>query len=96
MVEKGKQMGMVVPQITKDWRWSWIRKAEMKSFVDATDVEGSPVEEVAPPPNLAPASTQAQEDTEEEDVHEDTIMVEIGGEILEMTRTQARQMQILT
>lgn len=92
MIEKGRQMGMVVPQITKDWRWSWIRKADMKNSLEEKESEDTPV---AAAPTLVPASTRGEE-TEDEEEGDDTLMVEIGGEILEMTRAQARQMQILT
>lgn len=84
LIEKGNQMGMVVPHITKDWRWSWMRKADMKTLpeedlaVEEPDVEESPApaieEPVAPP--------------------EERIMVDIGGEMVEMTITQARRLFI--
>ncbi len=89
LLEKGNQMGMVVPQITKDWRWSWMRKAEMKESKEEEVVE-QVVEQVAEPsvPVNVPAPVSEENDTEEE---EDTIMVDIGGEMIEMTTTQARE-----
>jgi len=95
LVEKGKQMGMVVPQITKDWRWSWMRKADMKDFKEE-EVEVEEVEKVAPglpAPPIAetPVAETNASDTETEE-QEETIMVDIGGEMIEMTRAQATEL----
>jgi hypothetical protein len=82
LIEKGKQMGIVVPHITTDWRWSWIKKAAMKDRIEqATEVAGE-VETAlapAPPPAVQPAL-------------EETIMVELDGEIVEMSFAQAQQL----
>jgi hypothetical protein len=88
LVEKGKQMGMVVPQITKDWRWSWMRKAEMKETKEEEEqtTNEETVTSTLPP---APAPPPPQ-DTEDE--NEERIIVDIGGEMIEMTRAQAREM----
>jgi hypothetical protein len=79
LVEKGNQMGMVVPHITNAWQWSWMRKADMKKTVEEVEAAAA----------AAPAAQQYA-DTEPED-EDDTIMVDIGGEMVEMTRAQANQ-----
>ena len=97
LLEKGNQMGMVVPQITKDWRWSWMRKSDMKS------VKEEEVQEVAPAPPQpvvpssetrtvpAPAPVPLVETHPSDSEEEDTVMVDIGGEMIEMTRAQANE-----
>lgn len=87
LIEKGNQMGMVVPQITKDWRWSWMRKADMKGVKEEDVEEVAPVPAPAPAP---PAPAPPLEDTDEEG--DETIMVDIGGEMIEMTRAQANEL----
>jgi len=82
LVEKGIQMGMIVPQITKDWRWARIRKAEMKVAIDDEE------EEVAPPSAPLPLPLPPSPPPHEDD---DMVVVEIGGEMVEMTREQAAQ-----
>ena len=84
LIEKGKQMGIVVPHITTDWRWSWIKKAAMKDTIEqATEV----AEEVETAPAL-PAVQHVPEDHPPEE----TIMVELDGEIVEMSFAQAQQL----
>ena len=90
LIEKGNQMGMVVPQITKDWRWSIMRKHEMKNIVQEDEVE----EETTHPIAISHTGTTqnsnvavAVANTDEED----TVIVDIGGEMIEMTRAQAQQ-----
>jgi hypothetical protein len=106
LIEKGLQMGVVVPHITRDWRWSWIKKGEMKNRVDevsSAPPENPPVTQgvtaapVRPPPAAAPVRPPVVEsllENEEEASHEDTVMVEIGGEIIEMTARQAQQILV--
>ena len=77
--EKGKQMGMVVPQITKTWYWSWLRRADMKKEDEETE------EPMAAPPQDVVALPPAPP------VRPDTVMVDLGGELVEMTREQAQQ-----
>jgi hypothetical protein len=90
LIEKGKQMGIVVPHITTDWRWSWIKKAAMKDTIEqATEVAGEV--ETAPAPSPAPASPEVQP-APEHHPPEETIMVELDGEIVEMSFAQARQL----
>jgi hypothetical protein len=86
LIAKGNQMGIVVPQIPSDWIWLRIRKADMKKGVEE-DVPGE-VPIPAPLPALPSLPPETMEASPEE---EDTVLVEIGGEILEMTRIQARQ-----
>jgi len=89
LMEKGIQMGIVVPHITTDWRWSWMKKADMKQKDEDTPAE-PPVAEVLPP---QPQTQGPPPLTEEDDSPvEDTIMVEIGGEMVEMTFAQAQQL----
>lgn len=89
LMEKGIQMGIVVPHITTDWRWSWMKKADMKQKDEDTPAE-PPVAEVLPP---QPQTQGPPVVTEEDDSPvEDTIMVEIGGEMVEMTFAQAQQL----
>lgn len=85
LIEKGKQLGIVVPHITTDWRWSWIKKADMKSTGDeavTADV----------PPLVAPPPQDQQHQEQDEDPNDTTIMVEIDGEIVEMALAQAQQL----
>jgi hypothetical protein len=86
LIAKGNQMGIVVPQIPADWIWLRIRKADMKKGVEE-EVPGE-VPIPAPLPALPSLPPETMEAYPEE---EDTVLVEIGGEILEMTRIQARQ-----
>ena len=88
LTEKGVQMGIVVPHITTDWRWSWMKKADMKQ-----KYEDTPVAEVPPPQPETQVPPPITPESEEEDPPaEDTIMVEIGGEMVEMTFAQAQQL----
>jgi hypothetical protein len=96
LVEKGKQMGIVVPHITTDWRWSWIKKADMKNVLEEPEPT-PPVEPVRPtvgfpvpqqaalPPQPLPDNTHANTTLPE------TVMVEIDGEMVEMSYAQAQQ-----
>ena len=91
LIEKGVQMGIVVPHITADWRWSWMKKGAMKQKID--DVPPPAVTTAATPPaRVEPATPITLSDDEEEAPREDTIMVEINGEMVEMTYAQARQL----
>jgi hypothetical protein len=83
-------MGIVVPHITTDWRWSWIKKANMKNIVD----DAATVDAVAPlaPPIAPPPTPPLGIAEQEEDPREDTIMVEIDGEIHEMGYAQAQHL----
>lgn len=91
MKEKGIQMGMVVPHITKDWRWSWIRKADMKrrDSVDTPVEVAAEVPPVQPLPEAPPVEVESE--PEEQVVEEARVIVDIGGEMVEMTLTQANQ-----
>ena len=89
LIEKGNQMGMVVPHITKEWRWSWMRKADMKvkpaeeGEEDLQEiVEEAPVAEVIEPPA----------EIQEEAAAVEMIMVDMGGEMVEMTFAQAQRL----
>jgi hypothetical protein len=94
LIEKGVQMGIVVPHITTDWRWSWIKKADMKNRLeDPTPVAPAPAA-VAHPPTPQPPIPQQIQPAEEDTPQEETVMVEIGGEIIEMTARQAQQILV--
>ena len=88
LVEKGVQMGIVVPQITADWRWSWMKKANMKESLDQyTPTPPAANPPVAVAPSLPPPPPE-ESDTEEE--NPTTVFVDIGGEMVEMTPAQAQ------
>jgi hypothetical protein len=95
-VEKGIQMGIVVPQITADWRWSWMKKANMKGSLEEDMITPSVAPTITPPSRALPPTPPppppapplaVQPDTEEEDP---TVFVDIGGEMVEMTPAQAQ------
>jgi hypothetical protein len=96
LVEKGIQMGIVVPQITADWRWSWMKKANMKGSLEEDMITPSVAPTITPPSRALPPTPPppppapplaVQPDTEEEDP---TVFVDIGGEMVEMTPAQAQ------
>jgi len=98
LIDKGLQMGIVVPHITRDWRWSWMKKGDMKNGVE--EATSAPQETpavfppVAPTPVRPPPVLENRQEPEEEEAHEETVMVEIGGEIIEMTARQAQQILV--
>jgi hypothetical protein len=59
--KRGKEMGIVVPQITPDeWRWSMTRREAKKKAVDDRSTSGSDDEvEVLPNPTATAATTNA-------------------------------------
>ncbi len=86
--EKGNQMGMIVPNIDKLWKWNWIRKADMKKdFAEETMPPLQPI------PAAAPAAAGAREPEAQPmlDVDTQVVFVEIDGEMVEMTPQQARE-----
>ena len=88
LVEKGIQMGIVVPQISADWRWCWMKKANMKDSLDQhTLTPPAPVPTSLPAAPQAPPTPPQHSDTEEENP---TVFVDIGGEMVEMTPAQAQ------
>ncbi len=91
LLEKGNQMGMVVPQITSNWRWSWMRKADMKHTLDE-DVPAAPVAIPAAPPSnpVVPAPLQPPP-SPPLDPQETLVLVDIEGEMVEMTPQQANE-----
>lgn len=101
LVEKAIQMNIVVPQITNDWRWSMIRKDIVKEYkknkettTTTTTTHVSDTEEEEPEHQITNTGTSANSNvsvTNEEEETDDTVFVEIGGEMVEMTRTQANQ-----
>ena len=87
LVEKGIQMGMIVPQITKDWRWARIRKADMKVPVEDEEEE---VVAAAPLPS-APVEADPRPSSPLSEEGDGMVLVDLGGEMVEMTREQAAQ-----
>lgn len=98
---KGKQMDMVVPYITANWFYTWVRKAEMKDsvFIDDRPVVPEVVEAtpVAPVPVPVPVATvDLSKDSASVDSNDSAhalIYVELqSGEIVEMPLREARQL----
>jgi hypothetical protein len=101
---KGKQMDMVVPYITVQWQYIWVRKSEMKDSVFMDDkpvvpavVEATPVEAAAAPAAAVPVATvDLAEDTASVDSNDSAhalIYVELqSGEIVEMPLRDAREL----
>jgi hypothetical protein len=104
---KGKQMDMVVPYITKQWQYIWVRKSEMKDSVfmdDKVVPTEAPVEApaVAPAAVAAPVAVAAPARAPEEDTDEDTASESSGdaliyaelrnGEVVEMYLRDAREL----
>ncbi len=85
LIEKGNQMGMVVPEINKNWLFAWVKKSEMKQ-------KKTEEEPPAPASNVALVAPSIGAVLNQQQPPEtDTVMVEIGGEMIEMTREQAAQ-----
>ena len=105
---KGLQMGAVVPHISKEWAYVWIRKSDMKNPVYIDDrpadaaatvvlvAEGEAEAEapVAAPVAAAPvAAAPVEVDVDAEVEGEEMIYVELqNGELVQMPLTQARQL----
>jgi hypothetical protein len=98
---KGLQMDMVVPYITKQWHYIWVRKSEMKDsmFIDDRPVAGAPAQAPvaaqapveAPAPVAAPVAEDS--DTASENSGDALIYVELeNGEIVEMPLRDAREL----
>jgi hypothetical protein len=82
--EKGLLMGMVVPKVTTEWQWSWVRRADMKS------AESSAPLELAVPLEASQVLQEVAEDTVHDE--DEKIMVDFGDELVEMTVYQAQQL----
>ena len=82
---KGVQMGMVVPQLAKRFDYIWSSREEMKAEKNTTYVASSQPSLLVANPIIRPP----QEEKEEEE--EEKIMLEIEGEMVEMTLEQAKQ-----
>jgi hypothetical protein len=89
LLEKGNQMGMVVPQITSNWRWSWMRKADMKTSLEE-DIPAPPVPIPAAPPHN-PIVAAPPPPSPPLDPQEPLVLVDIEGEMVEMTPQQANE-----
>ena len=97
LLQKGAQMGIVVPQITQQYVYTWATREQIKAekknlgVVEAEQNDGDQIEEhTEEDPPIAPANpiVVPEEVTDEEQL----INVEIGGELVEMTLAQARAM----
>ena len=102
---KGLQMGAVVPHISKEWAYVWIRKSDMKNpvYIDDRPVDAAapvlettgPEEAEAPLPVAAApvAAAPVEVDADVEGEGEEMIYVELeNGELVQMPLTQARQL----
>ncbi len=91
LVEKGRQMGITVPNIANDWRWCRLRKNEMRNWQSTEAEEQKVPEEEEPNDTVASTRSSTQQvrafDLEE---NENMVMVDLGGEMIEMTREQAQ------
>lgn len=97
LLTKGALMGIVVPQIDKFYVYRWATREEIRAEKNKThnqtteeevDDEEEKVEE-APAENILvqpPPLEQADDN--------DTVMVDIGGEMIEMTRAQHREIML--
>ena len=83
LLQKGIQMGIVVPQFDNQYTFTWAKKDAMK----AEKLKGA--KNVIVNPGNTEQDTEVEEEVEEE-VHEqeqkDTVMVEIDGEYVELPR----------
>lgn len=93
LLEKGMQMGIVVPQVTKEWRWGWAKRKEMtamkKKKKTTTEAQNTIVVPVPGPephekpqeqPIVAaaiPAPIRHFEDSEQEEEEEQMVDVEL-------------------
>ena len=102
---KGLQMGAVVPHISKEWAYVWIRKSDMKNpvYIDDRPADAAapilettgPEEAEAPLPVAAApvAAAPVEVDADVEGEGEEMIYVELeNGELVQMPLTQARQL----
>lgn len=83
LIEKGNQMGVVVPQISDDWYWRWALKSEMKKVVKEEGGEEEKEEgmEEVDGATIEPAQVAVEEN----------VFVDVGGEMIEMSVVQARE-----
>jgi len=82
--DKGLLMGMVVPKVTPEWRWDWVRRADMKS-----DESSAPVELATLAAGGSQVTPQEDPDTYHEE-EEEKIMVDFGDEVIEMNLRDAQ------
>jgi hypothetical protein len=80
--DKGLLMGMVVPRVTNDWHWSWVRRSDMKSEESSAPID------LASPTETSRAPLEVVEDTHQDE--EEKIMVDFGDEVIEMTLRDAQ------
>lgn len=104
---KGVQMGMVVPQLTKSFEYMWSSREEMKVEKNNGSVVANQESPVTTENTIITPSQETREkiDIEEEetlllrrrrrvveDEEEEKIMLEIDGEMIEMTLEHAKQL----
>jgi hypothetical protein len=89
---KGIQMGMVVPQITKLFVYSWSTREEMKAEKQNEVIRPTQPSLQIPTSNAAPVQDPEDEQKEEEqEDEEEKITMEIDGEMIEMSLKQAKE-----
>ncbi len=99
MLQKGVQMDMVVPQIGNHFVFIWATRDAIKTekkkkntiVVPVVNTVPQPVPQEAPQPEVQVAPVEPEVEHNED---EDLIMVEMDGEIIEMTRKQVRDMGV--
>ena len=102
LLSKGAQMGMVVPQIDKFYNYRWATREEIKTekskgYVthtsDNNDTIDESIDAQVEPAAQNPIVQPTQQSTLENEDNE-LIMVEIDGEIVEMSRAQQREIMM--
>jgi len=91
LLQKGVQMGIVVPQFDTRYSFGWAKKTEIKAEKNAP-LQANPI--VYPDTEEEEEVVKEQEVVKEEVVKEqkpDTVMVEIEGEIVELPRIAMNQ-----
>ena len=106
LIQKGLQMGMVVPQVNMMLGFEWASREQLKEekkkkntivypgSTPAEEVEVEVEEEEEDPPEENPQPTDVKQEILEEEKEADVILVELDGEILEMTRKQVEDMGV--
>jgi hypothetical protein len=92
LIQKGKQMGIVVPYISIAWSWSWISREQMKQekLADNLITAESLLRNYANPQGeVEQQKPEPQEQPQEQLAN--PLFVEMDGEMVEMTLEQARE-----
>lgn len=107
LLEKGIQMGIVVPQISDYWMFSWASRDQIRDLKQKKKGGNQTIEVEEEIQNPNPIITPVQAVVEQEQIHaheepvpeveEDdkrVVVVEIDGEMMEMTYAQALEMMM--